>query len=387
MMDFNQKGKVVITCKDRFSPYLEIELKELGFKLKGVFRTHIELYANLNECMYLNLHLRTASHVLYEIKSFYLRHADDIYRRVKAIPWEDYIDNETYFSVNAHVDNESVDNPLFVNVRVKDAIADRFRQKTGTRPNSGSEYDGAVFQMFWKETQASLFINTSGDTLAKHGYRKIPGQAPMLEALASATIYATNWDRNSNFINPMCGSGTLAIEAALMATDRFPGLYRDHYSFQYIKGYQQEMYFKYKDELGAKIKPLENFQIIASDISEQAILISRENAAAAGVEEILTFEMVDFEDTSMPEFPNGVVVINPEYGERLGDVEELEATYKRIGDYFKKKCAGYTGYIFTGNSDLAKKIGLKASTRIEFYNGTIDCRLLKYELYQGKKVE
>jgi putative N6-adenine-specific DNA methylase len=385
MMDFNQKGKVVITCKDRFSPYLEIELKELGFKIKAVFRTHIELYASLNECIFLNLHLRTASHVLYEIKSFYLRHADDIYRRVKAIPWEEYIDNDTYFSVNSHVDNDSVDNPLFVNVRVKDAIVDRFREKTNDRPNSGSDYDGAVFQMFWKETQASLFINTSGDTLAKHGYRKIPGQAPMLEALASAAIYATGWDASSHFINPMCGSGTLAIEAVMMATNRYPGLYRDHYSFQYIKGYKNEVYFKYKDELVEKIKPLGDFKIIASDISEQAVLISRENAAAAGVEDLIDFEIVDFEDTTLPLPASGVVVINPEYGERLGEYEELESTYKRIGDFFKKKCSGYLGYIFTGNLELAKKIGLKASRRIEFYNGTIDCRLLKYELYSGKR--
>jgi putative N6-adenine-specific DNA methylase len=387
MIDFNQKGKVVITCKDRFSTYLESELKALGFKLKGVFRTHVELYASLNECVFLNLHLRTSSHVLFEIRSFYLRHADDIYRRIKSIPWEDYLEKDAYFSVNSHVDNDSVDNPLFVNVRIKDAIVDRFREKTGVRPDSGSDYEGAVFQLYWKETQASLFINTSGDTLAKHGYRKIPGQAPMLEALAAASIYATSWDENSHFINPMCGSGTLAIEAALMATNRYPGLFRDHYSFQFIKGYSVEYYDQQKEALLKKIKPKGDFKIIASDISEQAILISKENAAVAGVEDLIDFELADFEDTTIPQPANGVVMINPEYGERLGGEDELEATYKRIGDFFKKKCSGYLGYIFTGNLELAKKIGLKASRRIEFYNGTIDCRLLKYELYSGKKEE
>lgn len=385
MIDFDLKGKVAITCKDRFAPYLEQELLELGFKPKEVFRTHIELYASLNDCIYLNLHLRTASHVLYEIKSFYLHKADDIYRRVKSLPWEEYIDVDTYFSVVSHVDNESVNNPLFVNVKIKDAIVDRFREKFGRRPDTGSSFDGAVFQMFWKETQASIYINTSGETLAKHGYRKIPGHAPMLEALASATILASDWDRNSPFINPMCGSGTLAIEAAMIATGRYPGLNRDHYAFMYVLGYEEEVYQKIRAKMEAKIMEKPNLKIIASDLSEQAILFAKENAGVAGVEELIDFEVCDFEETSVPEGGEGAVFFNPEYGERLGEEEELAATYKRMGDFMKQKCAGYNGFIFTGNMALAKRVGLRTSKRIEFYNGTIDCRLLKYELFKGKK--
>jgi putative N6-adenine-specific DNA methylase len=385
MLDFTQKGKVVITFKDRFSPFVEKELIDLGFKPKNVFRTYIELYASLHECMYLNLHLRVASHVLFEIKSFYLHHADDIYRRVKTLPWEDYITKDTYFSVNSHVENDSVDNPLFVNVRVKDAIVDRFRENTGLRPDTGSAYDGAVFQLFWKETQATLYINTSGETIAKHGYRKIPGKAPMLEALAAATIYATGWDRISPFINPMCGSGTLAIEAALIATNRYPGLYRDHYSFMHIIGYQEEAYLKMKAELTEKITSIDGLNIIASDISEQAVMFTKENAAIAGVEELLSYEVCDFEDTVVQESNTGIMMVNPEYGERLGEENELELTYKRLGDFMKQKCAGYTGFVFTGNVDLAKRVGLRPARKLEFYNGTIDCRLLKYELYKGKK--
>jgi len=385
MLDFTQKGKVVITFKDRFSPFVEKELIDLGFKPKNVFRTHIELYASLHECMYLNMHLRVASHVLFEIKSFYLHHADDIYRRVKTLPWEEYITKDTYFSVNSQVENDSVDNPLFVNVRVKDAIVDRFRENTGMRPDTGSAYDGAVFQLFWKETQATLYINTSGETIAKHGYRKIPGKAPMLEALAAATIYATGWDRKSPFVNPMCGAGTLAIEAALIATNRYPGLYRDHYSFMHIIGYDKEAYFKMKAELEGKITPVEGIEIIASDIAEQAVMFTKENAATAGVEDLLSYEVCDFEETTIPESDKGIMMVNPEYGERLGEEDELEATYKRLGDFMKQKCAGYTGFVFTGNLDLAKRVGLRPSRKLEFYNGTIDCRLLKYELYKGKK--
>ncbi|SNS17829.1 putative N6-adenine-specific DNA methylase [Belliella buryatensis] len=387
MLDFHQKGKVVVTFKDRFAPYVEQELRELGFKPKNINRTYIELYASMNECMTLNLHLRVASHVLFEIKSFYLHHADDIYRRVKALSWEQYITETTYFSVNSHVENDSVDNPLFVNVRVKDAIVDRFRENTGIRPDTGSNYDGAVFQLFWKETQATLYINTSGETLAKHGYRKIPGKAPMLEALAAATIYASDWDRKSPFINPMCGSGTLAIEAALMATNRYPGLYRDHYSFQHFIGYEEEVFQEMKQQLERKIMQPENLEIIASDISEQAVLFTRENAGTAGVEELISYETCDFEACTIPESDSGVIMFNPEYGERLGEEDELADTYKRLGDFMKQRCAGYTGYIFTGNLGLGKRVGLRPSRRIEFYNGTIDCRLLKFELYKGKKSE
>jgi putative N6-adenine-specific DNA methylase len=385
MLDFNQKGKVFITCKDRSVMYLEQEVRELGFVPKEVTRTGVELVASLEDCMDLNLHLRTASHVLYEIKSFYLRNADDIYRRFKAIPWEEYLDVDGYFSVNSVVENESVTTPLIVNVKVKDAIVDRFRELKGRRPDSGSDFIGMVFQVFWKETQASIYINTSGETLAKHGYRKIPGKAPMMEALAAATIYATEWNTRVPFVNPMCGSGTLAIEAALMASKRYPGLYRDEYAFQHILGYDAQAFLAKKKKLESKIIHDPGVSIIASDISLQAISFAQENAAYAGVEHMIDFQVCDFAETEIPERPRGVIMFNPEYGERLGENAELEVTYKRMGDYLKQKCAGYRGYIFTGNLELAKKVGLKASRRIEFWNGTIDCRLLKYDLYEGKK--
>lgn len=387
MLNYDEKGKIVITCKDRFSAYVEEEVISLGFKPVRVERTYVEIVGSLNDCIDLNLHLRTASHVLFEIKSFYLHKADDIYRRVKAMPWEEYLEPDTYFSVISTVDNPTVTNPLFVNVRVKDAIVDRFREKFNRRPDSGSNLDGAVLQLFWKETQATLYINTSGETLAKHGYRKIPGHAPMLEALASATILASGWDMMSPFINPMCGSGTLAIEAALMATGRYPGLFRDHYSFMYFKGYDESIYQKIKAKMERKIFRAPNLKIIASDISEQAVLFARENAATAGVEDLIDFEVCDFRDTEVPETGEGLVFFNPEYGERLGEEGDLGDIYKAMGDFMKQKCPGYVGLIFTGNMVLAKRVGLRTSKRIEFYNGTIDCRLLKYDLFKGKKVE
>jgi putative N6-adenine-specific DNA methylase len=207
----------------------------------------------------------------------------------------------------------------------------------------------------------------------------------MLESLAAATILASKWDKETFFINPMCGSGTVAIEAALLATNRKPGLYRSNYSFMHVLGYEEKLYDAILHDIEKNVQDVSGLKIIATDISEDAINISKINAGIAGVEELIEFAVCDFEETLIPENNTGVVYFNPEYGDRLGDEAELEITYKRIGDFLKKKCKGYTGYIFTGNLELAKKIGLKPSRRIEFYTSKIDCRLLEYELYAGTK--
>lgn len=382
-MDFNKQSRVVITCNKRLAPILEGELKELGFTPERVFATGVELKASLNDCITLNLNLRSASQVHYSLRQFRVRNPDDLYREVTRFQWENVIEREGYFSVTSHVDHFTVNNPLFVNVKIKDAIVDRFRKETGVRPDSGPELDNVVVHVYWKDDNAELFIDTSGETLAKHGYRKIPGKAPMLEALAASTILASKWDRKSPFVNPMCGSGTLAIEAALMATGRRPGLFRENYSFMHLIGYEPSKYDEALDKIKANVIEVD-IPIFATDISEDAIEISQVNARMAGVDNMIKFAVCDFEQTELPPAP-GVVFFNPEYGERLGESSELEATYERVGDFMKKKCKGYLGYIFTGNLDLAKKIGLKASRRIEFYSAKLDCRLLEYELYEGSK--
>src|SRR5882762_10347108 len=233
-MDFGKNSRVIITCNKRLAPILEAEVRELGFIPTKVFATGVELNASLNDCIKLNIHLRCASQVHYSLKQLKAGNPEDIYRDLLKFPWENVIDRDGYFSVTSHVDHFTVNNPLFVNVKIKDAIVDRFRRETGVRPNSGPDLTKTVVHLYWKEDNAELFIDTSGETLAKHGYRKIPGKAPMLEALAASTILASRWDRKSPFVNPMCGSGTLAIEAVLIATNRKPGLFRDNYSFMHV---------------------------------------------------------------------------------------------------------------------------------------------------------
>jgi putative N6-adenine-specific DNA methylase len=385
MPSFNQPSHIIVTCSKRLSPFLEKEITDLGFKIKRVFATGIELNGTLNDCVRLNLNLRCASQVLYSLKSFPCNNADELYNIVSQIQWESIIEKDGYFSITSHVDNYTINNSLFANVKVKDAIADRFRNKFNERPDSGSDLNKTVINLFWKDDRAEIFIDTSGETLSKHGYRKIPGKAPMLESLAAATLLATKWNRESPFINPMCGSATLAIEATMLATNRRPGLFRDNYGFMHVIGFDEEIFEKEKQNLQNQIKIIPGLEIIATDISEDAINISKINAGAAGVADLIEFQICDFAETNIPENENGIVFFNPEYGERMGDETELQETYSRMGDFMKKSCKGYTGYVFTGNLDLAKKIGLKPKRKIEFYTGKIDCRLLEYELYPGSR--
>ena len=385
MQLFKITSRIIVTCSNRLSPFLQQEIVELGFTPIRVFKTGVELKGTLEDCMRLNLNLRCASQVLFSINEFAARNAEELYNHLLHLEWEDIIAADGYFSITSNVDNDTINNSLFANVKVKDAIADRFRNRTGQRPNSGPELDKVVIHLYWKEDVAEIFIDTSGETLSKHGYRKIPGKAPMLEALAAATLLATKWDRKSPFINPMCGSSTLAIEAALLATHRMPGLFRNNYAFMHLVGFDFDLYAVQRKKLAEAIINVRDLKIIATDISSDAVNISKINAAAAGVEDLIEFEIGDFATTPIPADQSGVIYFNPEYGDRLGVEAELEITYGRIGDFMKQQCKGYTGYIFTGNLELAKKIGLKPKRRIEFYTSKIDCRLFEYELYAGTK--
>ena len=377
-------SKIVITCPPHINTYLAEEVTALGYKVKGINRMGVEIEGTFNDAMYLNLHLRTGYRVLYLIQSFKATTPDQLYDQVCHIKWENLIDEDGYFSIQSYVKNDFIYDSKYANLKIKDAIADRFVREFGKRPDSGPDISKVVLFLHWKLDQCNLYIDTSGETIAKHNYRKIPFKAPMLESLAAATIQASEWDRKSTFVNPMCGSGTLAIEAALMAINKVPGLMRDNFGFMHIKGYNYAYWDKIKKEAEEAVLDSIPFKIIASDLSPEALKVSRMNAKYAKVDHLINFELCDFSRTTIPEI-TGVIIINPEYGERLGEEEALLNIYQQIGDFFKKSCSGYMGYIFTGNMNLAKKVGLRAKRRMEFFNAKIDCRLLEYELYAGSK--
>ena len=379
-----KKNKILITCARGITPFLKEELLILGFPVISETVAGIATEGTMDDTLRLNLLLRTGHRVLYLLKEFSARNADDLYRAASYIEWEDYIDKDEYVCVTSSVDNPTITTSLFANVRCKDAIVDRIKIKCGKRPDSGSEKNGVVVNLYWKNEDCSIYLDTSGEPLSRRGYRKIPMNAPMQETLAAAVIKATGWNGGGHFINPMCGSGTLAIEAALTGLNRASGILRNNFGFMHLKGYNEPLWKELRTKAikGAKTKL--DFRIIATDISRDAVEAARKNAALAGVEKLIEFSVCDYSATSIPE-GSGIVILNPEYGERMGEFNELEAVYKGIGDFLKQKCKGYTGYIFTGNPDLAKKVGLRANRRVPFFNGPIECRLLEYALYEGSR--
>jgi len=330
----------------------------------------------------MNLRLRTANRVLVKIHSFEASNAEDLYRHAYDYPWEDVINVNTYFSIHSIVHNSTINDNRFANQKLKDAIVDRFVKSTRKRPNTGSDFEGAVFFLRWINEEVTLFLDTSGKPLSRRYYRKNPWKAPMNESLAAAVVMATSWDLKSPFVNPMCGSGTLSVEAAMIALNRPANFERENYSFMHTRYYHPTTWRMIRNKSQIEAKSKLPFPIIATDRDPGAIAATVENAKRAGMKRHIDTTVCDYTDTEM-QGSGGVVIINPEYGERLGEQESLDEVYSGIGDFFKNKCFGNKGYIFTGNLSAAKKVGLKSSMKMPFYNGKIDCRLLEYDLYEG----
>ncbi|RIK73103.1 RNA methyltransferase [candidate division KSB1 bacterium] len=379
-----QKSRILVTCPKAIPPILANEIRALGFPVLAEKEAAVETEGTLADTMRLNLWLRTGHRVLYLLKDFRSRTPEELYSNLARLPWEDYLDAKTYLSITSAVHNDTIKDTRFANLKCKDAIVDRLKRKLGRRPDSGPERTGAVVFLYWKEQEASIYLDTSGESLAKRGYRKLPLKAPMQETLAAATILATGWNGQNNFINPMCGSGTLAIEAAWLALAKPPGLLRNNFGFMHLRGFNQATWRELLAQVKASIKKNLAAKIIATDNDAQAIAAARKNAATAGVDHLIQFDVCDYAATAIPT-GGGVIMLNPEYGERMGKQAQLQAIYSGIGDWFKQKCTGYTGYVFTGNLELAKKVGLRPSRRIPFFNGAIACRLLEFELYDGSK--
>lgn len=383
-MLFDQKSTILITCPAGALEYVKKEVSDLGFPVVSESAAGAEIRATLHDAMTLNLYLRTGHRVLFLLSEFTAKNPDELYRNLSILKWDDIVPDQGYLCVTSNVDTYSIRDSRYANVTCKDAIVDRIRNKRGKRPDSGPDRNRTVIHLYWKDIAARVYIDTSGEPLSKRGYRKIPLEAPLQETLAAVLISASVWNRKDNFINPMCGSGTLAIEASLMALHRAPALCRDNFGFMHISGFDKERWEKLRKSATAASENSFPGMIIASDSRKEAVEATRKNARNAGVEHFIRFDDCGFADTPVPP-GRGVVMLNPGYGERMGKISDLTETYREIGDFFKHRCRGYTGYIFTGNPSLAKKVGLRTRRRLAFFNGPIECRLLEYELYEGTK--
>ena len=402
----DQNYPIIISCAKSLSKWTEKEVVDLGYEPIEVTENTVVVRGAMRDVMKLNLFLRTAHRVLVPLLRTTCRNIRDLYEAVASIDWENLLEADGYFSVSSVVHNFTVRDTRIPSLYTKDAIADRMREKCQRRPDSGGENRGAAVFVYWEKDEAIVYLDTSGEPLSKRGYRKIPGSAPMQETLAAACIMAMQWDRTTPFLSPMCGSGTPAIEAAMMAMNRAPGSLKGHFAFQSIKGYTQILpgesapHVAPRQRLGAtpeqiwkeivlEAKAQEKTEglppIVATDISPEAVENAHTNAIAAGVAPYITFRACDFADTPIPpshgtrHTAQGTIFFNPEYGIRLGDPVELAPVYERIGTFMNTACRGWTGGLITGNPDLARLVNLYYRNRVPFFNGPIDCRLFVYE--------
>lgn len=385
----DDESTIVLTCSKGIAPMLAAELSALDFPIVQESVASITTRGTFHDCMRLNLQLRTAQRVLYQLNHFRAEDPDMLYERLSQIKWDELISPDVPLSVTSVVDTPTIRDTRFANLKVKDAVVDKIKASFGRRPDSGPSRKGAaVVHLYWKGQDATVYIDTSGEPLYKRGYRLEGLVAPLQETLGAAIMLCTGWRGLGHLLNPMCGSGTLSIEAAMLALDMAPGSLREEFGFMHTKLFNKAGWEEIKTKEAAKHKTALSHRIIASDISPEAVEAARNNAREAGVEEHIDFAVSDFADSAVPAPAPGaknVLVMNPEYGERLGSKAELQLTYPAIGDFLKQKCHGYTGYVLAGNMKLMKTIGLKTSRRIPLYNGPIECRLLEFELYAGTK--
>ncbi len=375
---------ILITAPHGLTTFLRKEVEKLKYSVKWAGAAGVQIEGDYTDAMRLNLHLFTAHHVLYLINQFSCNNPQELYKQLNAMPWETMIPADGYLSVVSNVVHPSIRDTRFANLKAKDAIVDRILARKGRRPDSGPQRNGAVIHIYWRDENCQIYIDTSGEPLSKRGYRINPLYAPMQETLAAAVVMATGLKPSESFVNPMCGSGTLAIEAALLGLNRAPGSIRKNFGFMHTLFYKKAVWDDLVRDSVSRERG-ETAKIIATDISSDAIKAAVNHARNAGVGAHIDFKAVDFENTTVPQ-QKGVVVFNPEYGIRLGNEAELVQTYREIGTFLKNRCQGFRGYVFTANKKLAGEIGLKSGRKISFQSGKLDCRLYEYELYSGSRV-
>ena len=326
-----------------------------------------------------NLWLRTASRVLVQLAVFPCVTPADLYAGVHAIDWTELITPDMTLAVDCSLRDSALTHSGFVALKTKDAIVDRIRESCGSRPNVNTAAPDVRINIHLHKNICTVSLDSSGDSLDRRGYRLERNEAPLRETLAAAVIALTGWDGSIPLADPMCGSGTIPIEAALVAGRVAAGLQRS-FGFQRWLDYDDSMWERLIKEAHSSIRSFQAGLIRGYDLDSRSLALAARNAAKAGFEGQLQFSQAAL-DAFQPEGARGVVIINPPYGKRLGEEEALRELYCQIGDIMKKRCRGWTGYVLTGNLELAKYIGLKASRRIVLFNGAIECRLLKYELY------
>ena len=358
------------------------ELIELGADDVQIGRRMVSFSGN-QEMMYrANFCLRTAVRVLKPILHFRAKDAEAVYKAVKSIEWNEILDLDTSFAVDTTVYSTEFRNSKFVAYKVKDAIVDYFMELTGKRPNISVSNPDIRLNMHISEETCTLSLDSSGESLHLRGYREATVEAPINEVLAAAIVKMSGWDFNSDFIDPFCGSGTILVEAALMARNIYPGIFRRKFAFENWKDFNPELLSNIFDDDSHEREF--NHKIYGFDLNLRAIEAAQANAKAARVEELITFEQRDIRDFVLPEgCEKATIVTNPPYGERLRP-EDLSQIYRTLGMKLKKECQGCTTWVISSKEELFDDMRLRASFRVPLNNGSLDCELRKFITFDGK---
>ena len=366
-------------------PVLAKELTQLGANNVVVGRRMVTFTGN-KEMMYrANFSLHTAIKILKPIQRFKAQSADDVYERIKEIDWSEYLDNNSTFAVDAVVFSEEFRHSKFVSYKVKDAIVDQFKERTGGRPNISVANPDLRLHIHIADvapgkSECTLCLDSSGESLHRRGYRQESVEAPLNEVLAAGMILLTGWQGDTDFIDPMCGSGTLLIEAALIARNMAPGLFRKEYAFEKWPDFDAELFDQiYNDE--SKEREFKH-HIYGYDIDMKAVNTARLNIKAAGLTADITVEQQDFKDFQQPK-EKSILVCNPPYGERIS-TPDLLGTYRMIGERLKHQFLNNDAWILSYREECFDQIGLKPSIKIPVYNGSLECEFRKYQIFDGK---
>jgi putative N6-adenine-specific DNA methylase len=361
---------------------LASELTELGGRDVTVINRAVSFSGDVKFMYRANLWLRTALRILEPVSTFKVNTNEDLYNCISDYPWESLITADQTLAVDAFISNSIFNNSQFVSQKVKDAVVDRFRKKFGKRPSVNIESPDLRINVHIATDLCNVSLDTSGESLHKRGYKKISGQAPLSEVLAAGLLLLSGWDKKTTLIDPMCGSGTILSEAALMAENKAPGLFRNKFGFMNWKNYDQSLWNEIFVD-AKKQSSKSHVKLFGYDISNMVLDGALQNITATGLQDIVKLERTPFEKLVPPVKP-GTLVFNPPYGERM-QKDDIIAFYKMIGDVLKQRFSGYEAWIISSDIDALKNLGLRPTARLPIFNGPLECRFYKFSLYEGSK--
>lgn len=375
-------SKISIKTLQNLEGLLAEELKVLGAKNIEIGCRVVHCTADLELLYKANLHLRTALRIFVPVAEFPIRQADDIYTQAMKTDWTEIMGIDQTFAIDPNVHSEFIKHSNYASVKLKDAIADCFTKKYGKRPDVNPDYPEVLFNLHINNHRVTVSLDSSGESLNRRGYRSRGAMAPLNEVLAAGMIMFTGWKGERDFYDPMCGSGTLSIEAAMIAQNLPAQFLRTEFGFMKWNNFDKLLWMTVKKEAQDNIKAA-TCKIYASDADRWQLKTAKENIDNAGFEDLIQVELLDFfECKALSE--TGMLLINPPYGERMDD-ENVLLLYKRIGDTLKHNWPGHTAWIVSSNEDALKRIGLKPSKKIPLINGTLDCKLQRFDLFAGTR--